>query len=228
MKEKMKPIEECLKDAYRIYRSNSPATTHSKLTRLEYFDEKKVFEEFERCYIHDVTSKGRDCVVTEDLEKKMRRIVDWLSTGLQPGLLLYGNLGTGKTALLRALYLLFSKYRHFSESVVMDSAASIVDAYGRYKAGDINSPGICYGDVLRADPLLIDELGCEPACKIFGTDYEPMCEILCRRYERRQVTVITTNLGDDLLLRTYGRRLWDRLNESYDMITFEGINFRTI
>ena len=58
----------------------------------------------------------------------MRRIVDWLSTGLQPGLLLYGNLGTGKTALLRALYLLFSKYRHFIESVVMDSAASIVDA----------------------------------------------------------------------------------------------------
>ena len=73
-----------------------------------------------------------------------------------------------------------------------------------------------------------DELGCEPACKIFGTDYEPMCEILCRRYERRQVMVITTNLGDDLLCRTYGRRLWDRLNESYDMITFEGINFRTI
>ena len=108
----------------------------------------------------------------------MRRIVDWLSTGLQPGLLLYGNLGTGKTALLRALYLLFSKYRHFSESVVMDSAASIVDAYARY--------------------------------------------------ERRQVTVIPTNLGDDLLCRTYGRRLWDRLNESYDMITFEGINFRTI
>lgn len=81
-------------------------------------------------------------------------------------------------------------------------------------------------DWMMSDGLKLK--GCEPACKIFGIDYEPMCEILCRRYECRKITVITTNYGDQQLRRIYGQRVWERLNESYCMITFEGINFRTI
>lgn len=228
---KEKKIGDCLKDVLQTYRSNSPVITRSKLISEGPFNEAEVLEMLKTRYVNVVTEKGRDCIITKDIEEKMAAVVKWLATCQKPGLILYGTVGTGKTTIMQALYLMLRQGMRYSLDVARVSASEIVDLYVQYRTGNCTGIGYfgrSYLDILRAKRLLIDDVGREHACRIYGEDYEPMCDLICNRYENRRITVITTNLGDEDLRQAYGLRVWDRMQESYDMIVFSGTNYRQI
>ena len=75
--------------------------------------------------------------------------------------------------------------------------------------------------------LILDDAGAE-AREAFhmGNRIMPVMEMILERYDRRKITVITSNLSDDGLADMYGARVADRLNEVADKIAFMGNSFR--
>jgi DNA replication protein DnaC len=75
--------------------------------------------------------------------------------------------------------------------------------------------------------LGIDDLGTEPVTvKSWGTELSPVIDALYARYDKRMVTVITTNDSLEKLKSKYGDRIHDRLCEQYDRIAFNFNSFR--
>jgi DNA replication protein DnaC len=150
--------------------------------------------------------------------------------GGKPWLLLMGNVGTGKTVLLRSLWRYFRAIGRenerfhdrvlgcgdFIHGVLLDSAVRIA----RYNEGSVRA-------AIHAGALLIDDLGVEPCeVKVYGSASSPTTEVLCERYERRNPTVISTNLSVAEIGERYGERLSDRIQEVSDRIAFNFKSFR--
>lgn len=75
--------------------------------------------------------------------------------------------------------------------------------------------------------LILDDVGAEAdSVNHMGNKILPIAEILLDRYDRRKITIITSNLSDDGLADMYGARVADRLNEVADKIAFMGTSFR--
>ena len=75
--------------------------------------------------------------------------------------------------------------------------------------------------------LFIDDLGIEPLIvKSYGNEFAPIEQIIYYRYERQLMTVITSNLLEEQILKTYGQRISDRLEEMFDKIYFGHDSFR--
>ena len=53
-----------------------------------------------------------------------------------------------------------------------------------------------------------------------------MRELLAYRYDARKHTVISSNLGNEELIQKYGLRIFDRMIETYDRITYEFEGYR--
>lgn len=144
---------------------------------------------------------------------------------LDKGLILFGGVGVGKTALMS----LFRYNQHASYQVVncidiTDSysvhGAKEIDLYRSLKEAESNHPfghqyiGYCY-----------DDLGTEtiPAT-YFGEKKNVLAEILLGRYARKQdykLTHITTNLSVEEIEKNYGSRVLDRMSEMFNQITFD-------
>ncbi|MGM9737177.1 MAG: AAA family ATPase [Candidatus Cryptobacteroides sp.] len=144
----------------------------------------------------------------------------WLIKSSCPGLVIYGPCGTGKTTMVKALQQILEVGRKF-DNVCYLNACQIVDYFRNEDTRDK------YDKAKSVEVLLIDDLGCEPEhLMLFGTLYEPIKDILYKRYDRMLITVLTTNLGDEELYKRYGERIADRLKETFDTIVFNGVSYR--
>ena len=56
----------------------------------------------------------------------------------------------------------------------------------------------------------------------------PVQDIIVYRYDRRLITVLSSNLDDDGLLAKYGSRVLDRLGESYTRIAYTQSSYREL
>lgn len=84
-----------------------------------------------------------------------------------------------------------------------------------------------YRDAVKSEILMIDDLGCEPeVCMIYGVRHTPIQNLLYDRYRFQRPTVITSNLTDKELLERYGIRMKDRMDETFDFITFSNQSYR--
>lgn len=147
------------------------------------------------------------------------------------GLLLYGNLGLGKSMTLLALrqYMNGVKARHESKRddyrlcAWMKSASELANIYAaegqpaliQYASADVN--------------LVIDEFGREPCpAKYFGTEMNVLQFLLQLRYDHRRtsVTHITTNLQLEDIADVYGAYVADRCKEMFNFIEFKGDSLR--
>ncbi|NLR66911.1 cell division protein ZapE [Chitinophaga varians] len=156
-----------------------------------------------------------------------RMNTDGQSWKLSKGLLLFGNVGTGKTTLMRAfnknprccyqvancrrLSALFAEQGHdmlyrYSSPVPLPTAA---DTFYQRQAG------ICF-----------DDLGTEELKKNYGNQVNVMAEIILNRYDNQQTpwhhTHITTNLTAAEIEQYYGTRVKSRMREMFNMITLDG------
>ena len=79
----------------------------------------------------------------------------------------------------------------------------------------------------RPEIVVLDDVGTERrTIKRFGTEYEPFIEFLYSRYQSQRAVVLTSNLSGQMISDTYGPRVWDRLCEMCETISFKGGSFR--
>lgn len=81
---------------------------------------------------------------------------------------------------------------------------------------------------LYAIPVLfIDDIGEEAATvNSWGNEIAPLTRILSERHDRCQTTILTTNITSELMAKHYGDRVFDRISQRYNIITFNRPSFR--
>jgi DNA replication protein DnaC len=177
-------------------------------------------------------------IADEVHEKKIKQLCcyfandDRFNGDLEKGILLMGNIGNGKTSLMK----MFAVNQNHGYRVV-----SMLDISFDYKmAGEegVKSYGINY----TAAPNMygkkdygycFDDLGTEeiPA-KHYGETKNIFAEIIQVRYNNRGMcpfnsTHVTTNKTEKELLEYYGSRTYDRMKEMFNVFVFEHGSFRS-
>lgn len=145
----------------------------------------------------------------------------------KPGLMLRGDVGNGKTSLMRAIRLLVSfvteQAKGYGNRMTIPewSARKIAllcgDEQGRKE----------YRNLIEEPLLAIDELGEEPSDVIsYGMVYEPLKDLLLERYNKQLFTIVTTNLTRDKIEAKYSKRIADRFSEMMCIINFTNSSYR--
>jgi len=145
---------------------------------------------------------------------------------LLKGLLIRGPVGSGKTALMKAIDSLIANTGNKNSFVIVptrtierdfiDSGNEIINYYGK-NSRSVNSTRVyCF-----------DDLGLESAeAKFYGNHVKVMAEILLDRYDLGLLTHATTNLaitaGDNSLITIYGDRVVSRMHEMFNDIKLFG------
>ena len=150
-------------------------------------------------------------------------VVSWLmAPRYKSTLFLQGVPGSGKTSIMNAIGLVYSK-EHKPYSTC--TAKGIYDHYNLFLKGENN----LYTYYKEKDTLFIDDLGVEPIdFKHYTTDFYPIQELIDFRYRNQLTTIITTNLSDRQIYRRYGDRCDDRFDEMCSFILFPGPSFRKL
>ena len=134
------------------------------------------------------------------------------------GLMLYGNYGTGKTTIIRAL----RECLDINTRYGFNSCTKIV--------GLFNDEG---SDVIRRfanyKDFYFDDFGSEPEGSHYGK-VNVMEKILEERYlsfQKKGIkTHISTNLSFEQIEQRYGQRIGSRLYEMFNVIVFNGQDYR--
>lgn len=204
---------------------NLPTTSEGEqLCKPGKLQEKKenIESALQMLYKIQVGARGREFIADAPTLDKLNLAAKWLSSSQKIGLVLYGNVGSGKTMLLNSLTQLFFRTGCFMPHIISTTAAELQ----RYYVQDQSAEGF-YGVAKNSKILLLDDLGCEPEnCIIYGTSYHPISEIIYHRYRNQLTTILTTNLTDSELASRYGPRIMDRLEESFDFIAYTHPSYR--
>ena len=176
-----------------------------------------------QCYTHFVKASEREMQMTADIEKVLQMAAWWIKSGKR-GLLLCGNCGTGKTKLMQAMSQLIAYYHNNPlNKIHVYSAGEVV----RLSLSKDEKESTTFDNLKKLRYVGIDDLGTEPVnVKNWGTDTNPIIDILYKRYDAMKVTVLSTNKDMDGIRETYGDRIHDRICEMYDRISFNFQSFR--
>ncbi len=163
-------------------------------------------------------------VASVDLDDKVLlalQAVAELLTGesRETGLLLMGDVGRGKTTILKAIRQVLLNMTSLSKEYdLIISATQIAKACADVERID---------NLSRRPLLIVDDIGTEPSeVQHYGTTYTPMSEILEARYNELSTTILTTNASKEELEEYYGKRIFDRMREQYRLIVFRGESYR--
>lgn len=171
---------------------------------------------------HEIKIKNLCCYFAKDKRFK---------GDLSKGLLFLGNIGSGKTTIMKA----FQSNMNYSFRVV-----NMLDVSFDYKmngeegvksySGNFTKSADMYGNKIAG--YCFDDIGTEeiPA-RHFAESKNIFAEIIQVRYNNQNLvpfnsTHATTNKDENELLQLYGSRTYDRLKEMFNLITFENGSFR--
>ena len=146
---------------------------------------------------------------------------------LEKGIILAGNVGTGKTTLMK----LFNANQKASYNIIScrkmadqyaDMGPEMLHIYSR-KLNIATSIDTFYQNQVGA---CFDDLGTERQGKHYGDAANVMEQIILNRYDNTNApwyyTHITTNLTADEIENYYGTRVRSRMREMFNLITLEG------
>ena len=141
---------------------------------------------------------------------------------LNKGLLIYGDLGVGKTELFKIIRCIgkdLCKYNFYDFWFRQISAGSFVEDYMASSRLDT----IFSLEDFYKGKLYIDDLGYEK--KAFNKD-EVLGDLLFERNRLQSITFVTTNFTPKELSDKYGQRIGDRLPEMFNILSWRGESFR--
>lgn len=200
-------------------------TNRTKSFKPDYESTEQAARELGLAVQVEVETLGYKLSVDEELKRRIYSVAQWITDKEETGLLLYGNVGSGKTTLMNALINLFStkKIYHHGMSIGFKRLDS-VELYQLYK---FKYPD--FDEIKKCPMLAIDDFGIEPVyINVFGTDISPISELLYHRYQNRLTTIITTNLAVDEIRKRYGDRIADRFNEMMHPVLFANGSYRQL
>lgn len=206
----LKELKETNPVAYFMQQVNTQVKRPSKLPLTA----EQATQMLRAAYQAQVASRGRKPELMVNIEPAIQTCARWLTdSSTKPGLILQGNVGTGKTTLLYAIKMVVEAMDQKKRKMEIEGASAMVKTFLQ--------------DIKRFDawaytPLLgIDDLGTEAvSVKDYGNDKTPMGDLLLERYKRLPFTIITTNLTKKQLLETYGERVESRLSEWCGFMAF--------
>lgn len=175
------------------------------------------------------------------------RIARWLEKPQRHGLLLLGNVGSGKTTIARAIRETINHLeigRFIDEKGLMIAKGWI--AYGRIKnestnwMNEVSAVNLCrivesdkFDKAKNCAALMIDDIGSEPEIvKVYGNEQSPVAELIDWRNDNQLFTIATSNLstrtslGVNQFLERYGDRTASRMAELFDVIKINGKDHR--
>lgn len=161
-----------------------------------------VVETLTKCYMANVAFTGKPY---RDAAEDINKVARWLtSAGMRHGLIISGGVGTGKTTLARAMWMVMQYHGAPAKGVPADRIGTI------YKTSEQEE----YYRLKNASRLFIDDLGTEYASvKNYGEEASPMLDLINTFHRSGRTLIITTNLTEDSILERYGSRIASRLFE---------------
>ena len=184
--------------------------------------------------------------IREDQKDVIRDIFDWcvVANGKynpNKGLWLYGNIGTGKSTMLKIIRE-FCKYvrpKYYCEEYRLNLPYTFRISNAIEVCGFFSKEGYAGIDTyIDAQIQAFDEIGSESVpTGYYGTAENVFQYILQRRYDkgfgRYQDTHVTSNLtprdpmtGENQIVERYGERIWDRCREMFNFVPMMGATWR--
>lgn len=170
-------------------------------------------------------------MVDERNRKLMRSLYQyaWKMTtcpfDVNKGILLYGDIGVGKSTLLKGLRIYENQINqlcyNYGNNALGFVFVSAPELSLRYTNAGMNA----IQKYASMPNLAIDEVGREPLdAKHYGTETNVIQLILQLRYEKRcnGVTHLTTNLDPNTQFGIYGHYIVDRVKEMFNVIEIRG------
>ncbi|MBO6061638.1 MAG: ATP-binding protein [Clostridia bacterium] len=158
----------------------------------------ETFESFR----HDLISDPRESKAMERIYAYCVGYADSFPNNEQPGLLLMGAPGVGKTFLLNSIGGRVLKRGH---SVLRLTANKLVSSV----LDSIRDTSLPRPDFISPELLIIDDLGTEPM--IANVTIESILSILSERQDLNKATLFATNKDIEALAEEYGERIISRL-----------------
>lgn len=144
---------------------------------------------------------------------------------LKKGIMLHGNVGTGKTSIMNAFWK--NQRQSFKVISCMDVAGEYSkDGYDAIKKYSSAGMRIQYKyEYFNQEyfTFCLDDLGVETEKKFFGNESNVIGELIHLLYERRTLVGnihFTTNLNAKQIKEVYGARVASRLREMINLIAF--------
>lgn len=170
----------------------------------------------------------KDFVVDKDNQKVITDLFHWCirdrKGALNPekGLWIYGNIGTGKSTLMKAVMLFVERYW------LRDSGEPVSPRW-------VNVPTFCGSyatdgfSVFDSIPMGFDELGTEIApTNHVGNKLNVVAHLMNTIYDRRSdiPKIVTTNNSLSDTLTQYGPRTVDRIAQLFNLVELKGVTRR--
>ena len=177
------------------------------------------FENFDLSYYQNDPAAARRM---EQILARMRNYAETFEAGKSGNLVLFGGTGLGKTHLSSAVARVVIERGY---DVFYVSAVSMLSDFERERFG--NSAGGDTGEstsrYFSCDLLIIDDLGTEVHNQ-FTTSV--LYNLINTRLNKRQATVINTNLTQDEFRKHYWDRITSRVLGEYTVLPFLGTDIR--
>jgi DNA replication protein DnaC len=138
------------------------------------------------------------------------------------GLLLKGPVGTMKTSLAAAVLL---EHIYGGGRGLFISMSSLLDTIFSLKAKNADNWAKFEHDLRNISLLVIDDLGAEFT---EGWVLTKVDSIIGERYNNLRPVIITTNMSNEELKKTYAERMIDRIRSTVMTVNFEGKSLRTM
>ncbi|MGV4404957.1 hypothetical protein ACQ1PF_08000 [Ornithobacterium rhinotracheale] len=192
----------------------------------------KFVEVFER-------EQGKKLIVTEETKPYYSAITDYFARNkdfenctitenrpsLDKGLLIIGKCGCGKTAMLSTFHSIGKEiYKQSAQTILWFRVISCNALVNEYE-GLANTHKSNFMERYIKGVVYFDDFGTEEEASNYGKK-NIMKDILEERYLRKNKCHLTTNLSLEEIQEKYGIRVFDRINEMFNIIVMKGGSLR--
>lgn len=174
-----------------------------------------------------VNNRGREFEFDQQTRQHIQQAARWLiDPNGTPGLMLMGLCGNGKSTLAQAISWLVAHVTDAKHEIPIHKAKAVTRLCAASQHSKTASEQ--YDKIFTLPMMILDDLGEEPTeALVYGMVHTPIVDLICERYDKQRLTIVTTNLNTDELRNKYGARIYDRFQEMFTTIAFENDSYRT-